>query len=170
MATVYPFQLLPENAVFMSSAFPALNKVVGSNFPLFVLDFDAAADEAAFWKLQPNDYGSGNVTIDIEWYAENAMSGNVVWEAQFAAITPNTDSQDVTTDALATLNYIQDAHLGTTSKRVHRCSITLSNLDSLANRDDVFIRIARDANSSSATDDMANDAAFVSATLSWSNT
>lgn len=169
MATIYAPPLMPENAVFLGTAFPQLNKVNGTNFAYYVLDFDAATDEAATWKFRADNYGSGNLTLDIYWYAENATSGNVVWEAQISAITPDTDSQDISTDALATLNYVQDTHLGTTSKRIHKCTITISNLDSLAAGDIVHIRIARDANGTNATDDMANDAAFIMAELSYSS-
>lgn len=169
MATVYPIVLEPQSAIFPSSNFPELSKVNGSNFPLFELLFDASTQEEAFWQIPVLNYGSGNWTIDIEWYAVNASSGNVVWQARIAAITPNTDSQDVETDALATLNYVQDAHLGTTGKRLHSCQITLSNLDSVANLDAVWIGIARDADGTNGTDNMANDAAFVKATISYSD-
>lgn len=161
---------LPEEAQFLASAFPAFSKVNGSNFPVSGLAFDAAADEAAFWKFIAQNYGSGNLTLNIFWYADNATSGNVVWEAQIAAITPNSDSQDVETDALATLNYVQDAHIGTTGQRVHQCTITISNLDSIAADDLVVLRIARDANGSNATDDLANDAILLMAELTYSDT
>lgn len=170
MATVYPISLEPPAAKFLTSNYPGLSLVAGTSFPVWRLLFDAASDEAAFWQLPVLQYGSGNWSIDIEWYAVNATSGNVVWEAQLAAITPNTDSQDVETKSLATLNYVQDAHLDTTSKRLHRCTITLSNLDSVANLDAVWLRIARDADSTNATDDLANDAALVRAVLSYSDT
>ena len=162
--------LLPEEAQFLATAFPAFSKVNGTNFPVSGLAFDAAADEAAFWKFKAQNYGSGNLTLNILWYADNATSGNVVWEAQISAITPNTDSQDIETDALATLNYVQDAHLGTTGQRVHLCTITISNLDSLADDDLVTLRIARDADSTSTTDDMANDAILLLAELTYSGT
>ena len=168
MATVKQ-QFLMEEAEFHSSAFPAIQKN-GTNFPVIGLAFDAAADEAAFFKFKASNYGSGNITLILRWYAANATSGNVVWEAQLAAITPDTDSQDVTTDSLATLNYIQDTHLGTTSKRIMACSITLSNLDSLAADDECWLRIARDANGTNATDDMANDAILVGVEIQYSDT
>jgi hypothetical protein len=169
MATVFA-ELIPEEAQFLAANFPAYTKVNGTNFPVSGLYYDAAADESAFWHLQALSYGAGNLTLDIEWYAASATANNVVWEAQIAAITPNTDTQDVETDALATLNFVQDTHLGTVGKRLHRATITISNLDSLANRDDVWIRIARDANSTNATDDMAGDAILTKAVLSYSDT
>jgi hypothetical protein len=169
MATVF-HTLLPETAQFLASAFPAYVKINGTNFPVSGLAYDATGDEAAFWKINAINYGSGNLTLDLYWYADTASTANVVFEAQLACITPNTDTQDVETDGLATLNFVQDTHLGTTGQRVHQCAITISNLDSLASRDVVFIRIARDANSTSATDDMAGDAILLMAVLSYSDT
>lgn len=169
MATV-SVTLLPEEAQFLGSAFPAYVKTNGTNFPVSGLAYDATTDEAAFWRLVALSYGSGNLTLDLYWYADSASSGNVVWEAQISAITPNTDTQDVETDGLATLNSVQDTHLGTTGQRVHSCTITISNLDSIAAGDVVHLRIARDANGTNATDDLTGDAILLGAVLSYSDT
>lgn len=169
MATVRQI-LAPEEAQFLSSAFPQFVKANGTNFPVAGLAYDASTDEAAFWKLRAMAYGSGNLTLNLAWYADTASTGNVVWEAQIAAITPNTDTQDVETDGLATLNYVQDTHLGTTGQRLHECTITISNLDSLAAGDVVWLRIARDANGTNATDDMAGDAILTLSELTYSDT
>jgi hypothetical protein len=144
--------------------------VSGTSFPVEGLAYDAAADEAALWRLVANNYGSGNITLTIFWYADTASSGAVVWEAQISAITPNTDSQDIETDGLATLNFVSDSHIGTTGQRVHSCDITISNLDSIAAGDLVHVRIARDANGTSGTDDMTGDAILLMAELSYSDT
>lgn len=165
MATVY-LQLEPGAAQFLSSAFPALVKG-GTNFPVVGLAFDAASDEAAFWMWRAVSYGSGNLSVDLDWYADTATSGDVIFEAQITAITPNTDNTDVETDSLATANSVTDTHLGTTGQRLHRCTITVSNLDSLAANDDVWLRIARDANN--ASDTMAGDAILVGVTVSYSD-
>lgn len=163
MADVYQ-QLDPGAAQFLSTAFPALVKN-GSNFPASGLAYDAAADEAAFWELRAVQYASGNVTVTLDWYADTATSGNIVWAVQLAAITPDTDSQDVETKALATANTVTDSHLGTTGQRLHRATVTVSNLDSLAAEDAVWIRIARDADN--ASDTMTGDAILVGATVSY---
>lgn len=157
-------------AIFRSTASPALVQVDGTSIPVRGLAFDATNDEAAFWSFIATSYGSGNLTVRVYWYADTATTGNVVWEAQIAAITPNTDSQDIETDALATLNFVQDTHLGTTGQRLHSADITVSNLDSLAAGDHVFLRLARDANGTNATDDMAGDAIVVLVTVSYSDT
>jgi hypothetical protein len=163
-------QLLPEEAQYLATAFPQYVKNNGTNFPVSGLAYDATTDEAAFWKLIATGYGSGNLTLTLYWYADTASTANVVWEAQVSAITPDTDSQDIETDGLATLNFVQDTHLGTTGQRVHVCAITISNTDSIAAGDVVHLRIARDANGTSATDDMTGDAILVLATLAYSDT
>jgi hypothetical protein len=163
-------QLIPETAQFLAANFPQFTKVNGSNFPVSGLAFDASVDEAAFWRFIAKNYASGNLSIEIFWYAASASSGNVVWEAQISAITPDTDTQDIETDGLATLNFVQDTHLGTTGKRLHKATITLSNLDSLADGDVVTLRIARDANGTSGTDDMTGDAIIVAVNVSYLST
>src|SRR5262245_21571555 len=100
MGTVKHVQL-PEESQFLASAFPAYVKTNGTNFPVSGLAFDAGADEAACWKFIAQNYGAGNLTLNIFWYADTATSGDVVWGAQIAAITPNSDTQDVETDGLA---------------------------------------------------------------------
>jgi len=162
--------LFPEGAQFLTSNFPAYLRNAGTNFPVSGLAYDASTDEAAFWKFIATSYGSGNLSINLYWYADTASSANVVWEAQISAITPNTDTQDVETDGLATLNFVQDTHLGTTGQRVHSCTITMSNLDSIAAGDLCHLRIARDANGTSATDDMTGDAILLLATIAYSDT
>jgi hypothetical protein len=169
MATVR-IPLAPEEAQFLASAFPQFLKANGTSIPISGLAYDASTDEAAFWKFKAINYGSGNITLVIRWYADTATSANVVWEAQLAAITPDTDSQDVETKALATLNFVQDTHLGTTGQRVHTCSITISNLDSIAANDVCWLRIARDANGTNATDDMTGDAILIEAEIQYSDT
>lgn len=159
----------PDAAKFLGSAFPAFKIALGSNFPVDGLYFDASIQESAFWKFIAENYGSGNITIDIWWYADTASSGTVVWEAQLSAITPNTDSQNIETDALATLNYVQDTHLGTTGQRVHHCQITLSNLDSIAADDLCHLKIARDADGTNAADSMTGDAVLLVARISYSD-
>lgn len=165
MATVNQV-LDPAAAQFLSTAFPALGKN-GTNFPVMSLAYDAATDEAAFWALRAINYGSGNVTVSIDWYADTASSGDVVWEVQLAAVTPNTDTQDVETKSLATANSATDSHLGTTGQRLHRVDVTVSNLDSLAANDDVWIRVARDANN--ASDTLTGDALLALVTVSYSD-
>jgi hypothetical protein len=170
MATI----LIP---IDIASAIPAStngaqHKVVdGTNFPVRSLAFDGGStDEAVYFNLgKLPSYGSGNLTLSIDWYADTATSGNVVWGAALAAITANTDMQDVETKAFATANTQQDSHLGTTGQRLHSVDLVISNLDSLAVDDDVWLHFYRDA-SDTTNDTMAGDALVTALRLSYSDT
>lgn len=169
MATVFQ-QFMPEQAQFKTTNFPQLVRNQGTNFPISGLAFDGGStDEDCYFKFRAISYGSGNLTVDIEWYADTASSGNVVFGAAIAAITPNTDTQDIETDAFDAASTIQDAHLGTTNQRVHRASIVIDNLDSVAADDLVFMHVYRDA-SDTVNDTMTGDAIITNITLSYSNT
>lgn len=152
----------------VGTAFPQYLDTAGTNFPVPGLAFDAATAESIYSTFKAINYGSGNLTIEIDWYADTASSGDVIWGFQLAAITPDTDTQDVETDGLATANTVTDSHLGTTGQRVHRTSITVSNLDSLANGDRCFFRFYRDA--AAGGDTMSGDAIVVGLVLSYSDT
>ncbi|MGW4469660.1 hypothetical protein ACWENQ_08305 [Nonomuraea sp. NPDC004354] len=166
MATIKHY-LQPEEAQFLGSAFPAYDKINGTNFPVSRLLYDASTAETAYWKLEAVNYGSGNITCDLIWYAVNATTGVVRWEVALAAITPETDSQDVETKAFATAQSVDDTHLGTTSKRLHKATITISNLDSVGVGDECWLLVRRVANN--AADTLANDAALSSVRLAYSD-
>jgi hypothetical protein len=140
----------------------------GTNFPVHGHLFDAASDEAAFFYFTAFNYGSGNLTVDLEWYADTAASGDVVFTAALAAITPDTDTQDIETKAFATANTVTDSHLGTTNQRLHRATITVSNLDSIAARDWCCLRVTRDADNGS--DTLTGDVMLTKVVVSYSDT
>lgn len=155
-------------AQFPATNYPGYVKNYGTNFPVFGLAYDAATAESAYWVFRIPAYGSGNVTVTVDWYADTATSGDVVWAAQLGAVTPNTDTQDVETKALATANTFTDNHLGTTGQRVHECDVAVSNLDSLAPNDVVILRVYRDA--ANGADTMTGDAILIAVNLSYSDT
>lgn len=128
--------------------FPATNGAApvstqGTNFPVSGLAFDATTQETAFFRFPALGYGSGNLTVTVEWYADTASANGVVFGASLAAITPNTDTQDIETKAFATENTNSDTHLGTTGQRLHTFDITVSNLDSVAAGDACVLRLRR---------------------------
>lgn len=157
----------PGAARFGGSSFPGLSLVQGTNFPVFSLAYDGSSTERAFWKVPLLGYGSGNITCTVEWYADTATSGGVTWETALAAITPNTDSQDVETKAFATANTATDTHLGTTGQRVHTVDVTISNLDSVTAGDVVWLRVSRLP--ADAGDTMTGDAMLLGLTLAYSD-
>lgn len=167
MATVRQL-LAPDGAHFLSSSFPQLRRELGTNFPVVSLSYDGSSTERAYWKFSPVNYGSGNITATIEWYADTASSGAVVWETALAAITPNTDTQDVQTKAFDTVNTATDTHLGTTGQRVHSVDVTISNLDSIAAGDAAWLRVSRLPGD--AGDTMTGDAQLIGILLAYSDT
>jgi hypothetical protein len=156
------------DAKFPTSNPAAPSLVQGTNFPVGGLAFDATTQEAAFFDFPAIDYGSGNVTVTVEWYADTASANGIVFGASLAAVTPNTDSQDIETKAFATENTGSDTHLGTTGQRVHSFDITVSNLDSLAAGDDVRLRLRRVP--ADASDTMTGDAIVTRVKVSYSDT
>ena len=157
-----------RSADLRTSGFPQLVRHNGTNIPVAGYAFDAATEEAIFFDFRATRYGSGNLTVDVDWYSTAATSGAVMWGAQIAAITPTTDTQDVETDALATVATTTTSHPGTTTQRLLRTSITVSSLDSLAADDDVRIRISRVA--ANAADTMTGDVIATRVTVSYSDT
>ncbi len=169
MATVH-IPVHPRSAVAGSSGGARPDVVIGTNFPIPVLGFaGGTVDNHAYWTFRAVEYGSGNLTLDIDWYAETASSGVVRWGAQIAAITPNTDTQDIETDAFATATEVNDTHLGTTDKRLHRATLTITNLDSLAADDWFVLHIYREA-SDTGNDTMTGNALMALSNLSYSDT
>jgi len=156
-------QLVPEAARYLATAFPQLVPGLGSNFPAPALGFDAAAVESAYFVFRAADYVSGNVTVDIEWYAA-ATSNAVVWGAAIACQTPS-DAQSVLTKTMGTAATVTTTKSGTANGPM-RSTITITSLDSLAADDVVWLRVYRDATSGS--DTMANDAFLTLVQVSYS--
>ena len=158
----------PRDALFPASNPATFKAVAGSNFPVESLAFDATTEETCYFTFPALSYGSGNITVRINWYADTATAEDVVFGCSLAAITPNTDTQDIETDAFATETTGTDAHLGTTGQRLHEMTVTVSNLDSVAAGDWCVLRLARKVGD--AADDMTGDALVVLVTVEYSDT
>jgi hypothetical protein len=169
MATV-KIQLPPTAFIPAASNGPQFRCVSGTNAPIVSLSFDGATNETAYTALRAASYGSGNLTLTINWYADSGTTGSVVWEAAIAAITPDTDAVDIEGASFdyATAATVTDAHLGSQAQRPQTCAITISSLDSLAANDYVMLKIARLA--TDGADDMTGvDAQMIWAELSYSD-
>jgi len=155
----------PESASFPATGAAQYKTVSGTNYPVESLAFGDAASENCFFKFITTGYTSGNMTVTFNWYADTATSGVVVWEAQLAAITPNSDTQDIETKAFGTAQNVSDTHLGTTGQRLHTVDLTLSNIDSVAANDYCVIRVGRTP--LVAADTMAGDALLTDVIVSY---
>jgi hypothetical protein len=129
---------------------------------LLVIDFDAAVDESAvFVDVLPPTYGGGGLTVKIRWMASTATSGTTRWLAAIERHQRGTDDQDV--DSFAAAQAAGTAAAGVSGSEVETV-ITLSagaNMDSLAVGERYRLKITRDADQSTGTDDMAGDAELV---------
>ncbi|MEV4287372.1 hypothetical protein AB0K40_17850 [Nonomuraea bangladeshensis] len=169
MATIRQY-LAPEEAVFGPSAFPQYVRNYGSQFTVSGLAYDASAAEVAYWKFCPFNYGSGNITCDVLWYADTSTTSThgVTWQVAIAAITPGVDTQNVETKAFAA-NQQGSTDLGSTNaQKLMKTTVTISNLDSVADGDEVWIKVTRLV--SDAADDLTGDAILTSVRLSYSDT
>ena len=160
--------LFPRDAQYPAANFAQYKAVSGTNFPVESLAFDATTEETCYFNFKAVSYGSGNVTARIRWYADTGASGGVVFGASLAAITPNTDTQDIETKAFATEVTGSDTHLGTTNQRLHEMTIVITNLDSIAADDWVELRLARKV--SDGSDDMTGDALVTEVDIEYSDT
>lgn len=158
----------PNDAYFPTSNPGAPTMVQGTNFPVPGLAFDATTQETVFFRFPLLSYGSGNITVTVDWYADTASANGIVFGAAIACITQNTDTQDIETDAFATENTASDTHLGTTGQRLHMFDITVSNLDSAAAGDDVTLRLRRAP--ADASDTITGDAIVTRVIVSYSDT
>lgn len=170
MATVRQTLSL-KSADTQTSAIPELYAVQGTNFPVIgARSFDGSSTERIFLKFMPYNYGSGDITVTIHWYAASATTGGVTWECALAAMTPNTDSGSVEAKAFATVATATDTHLGTTAKRPMSVDVTLTGaaLDSVAAGDLAWLRVSRLPTDGG--DTMSGDAVLVGVDVSYSDT
>lgn len=134
-----------------TSSVATISSVAGTNFPVTVASFAANSVNVAYYRLGAELYGTGNWTVEIHWYSiSGSTSGNVTWSVQIAAITPNVDTGSVEAKAFATATTATLA-ANANAKADYATSMSISNLDSVASGDDVWLRVTRSDNASSMT-------------------
>lgn len=142
----------PLNAEFPATAFPQLIPI--NNRP--VLAYDAAADENAHWASIAPQGLTGAITVVITYIMASATSGAVRFQAALEAITDN-DSTDLdAADSFDTDNSNGET-VPATAGFPSQLSITMTNADSLAAADYYRLRVRRDADGTSGTDDATGD-------------
>lgn len=125
---------------------------------LMVLEFDAATDESAvFVGIMPQTTSlSSGLKIRINWIADTATTGTCRWGAQIERM--NTDLDSDSFDTASTAGSTTNA----TSGIITTTEITITTIDSLAVGEPFRLKIYRDADGTSGTDDMTGDAQLVS--------
>lgn len=147
-------------AVFtpMTSQPPASNfATLDTRNSIAVLNFDASTDESATWvSIMPEaaSLGSG-LLIRIHWMALSATSGTVRWGAQLERMNTDLDS-----DSFDTAETAGTATSGTSGIPAVT-QITLTTIDSVAAGEMYRLKVYRDADGTSGTDDMTGDAQLI---------
>jgi len=121
-----------------------------------VLAFDASSDEAVYFSdIAPQNI-SGTPTAIVTYMMASATTGAVRFQAAIEAV-----SDGDATDLDATTSFDTDNSAGATvpgtAGYIDQLSITLTNADSLAAGDYFRLRLNRDANGTSGTDDATGD-------------
>lgn len=139
----------------------------GTNFPKSGWAFDGGSSvEAIYFEVAAINYGSGNLTLLIDFYT-SATSNATVWQAAISATTPG-DAQSMLTDALQTAQNSGGVTSNSTGNGPKQGSITISNLDSLANLDRFTLKVFRDPTNGSDTN--TSDSIIFGLWLQYSDT
>jgi hypothetical protein len=137
---------------------PASNyATVDTRNSIMVLEFDAATDESSvFVGVMPEaaSLGSG-LKIRIHWMADTATSGTCRWGVQIERM--NTDEDSDSFDTAATAGSTTNG----TSGIITTTEITITTIDSVAAGEPYRLKVFRDADGTSGTDDMTGDAQLV---------
>jgi hypothetical protein len=154
-------------AYLPTSNFPAFREIVGTNFTFTALSFSDTIEQTCYFIFSATNFGSGSVGVKFKWYAETAVSGNIVWGSSLACITPNTDNLDILSKSFAAEQTITDSHLASTGRRLHEITLPLTNLDGLASGDLCVVRIRRKA--ADINDTMSGNALLIGVDVEYSN-
>jgi hypothetical protein len=124
-----------------------------------VLDFDGATDEEAVWTgVLPSTYGGNGLTVDTFWSFTAATSGSLRVQAAIERI--DLSGLDVDADSFEAFQSAGGTAPGTTGM-VIKVSVVFtsgSQMDSLVAGELFRVKIRRDADGTSGTDDIATDA------------
>lgn len=124
-----------------------------------VLDFDGATDEeAVFEGVLPRRYGGGGLTVNLHVAFTSATTGSVRFQAAIERI--DASGLDIDADSFAAFQGGGGSAPGT-SGQVIVVAVAFANgaeMDSLAVGEAFRLKIRRDADGTSGTDDIATDA------------
>lgn len=114
------------------------------------LAFDAATPEIILYSFRlPTDFESAPL-LQIQWSHSVSSTGNVRWGCQISKVTPNSDTDDMTsTRTFDTENTAADA--GVATRRLQEVEMTLSNFDSAVAKDNITLKFYRDADDAADT-------------------
>lgn len=147
--------LTPLNSEAPSASYATIDSRNGH----YVLDFSGTADEETVFKLElPAWYAGGGLTVDLWCSFTSATSGSVRWQAGIER--DDVSSLDIDADSFAAFQSVGGTAPGTSGQFV-KVSITFTSgaqMDSAAAGEMIRLKIRRDADGTSGTDDITTDA------------
>ena len=153
----------PGHAELPSSAAATFDTRAGaSNAVHLVLDFDDATDETAeFAGFMPRHYDGGGVTVTVGWMATTATTGTISLDVSFKSVTD--DADDLDTKAFAAANNANPTTASATGEvdYVTRTFTDGADMDSVAAGEYFRLRVTRDGDGTTSTDNMTGDMELV---------
>lgn len=127
-----------------------------------VLDFDDTTDESVdFGGLMPRNYAGGGLTVTVGWMATSATTGTISLDVSFMSVTD--DADDLDTKTFAAANNANPTTASATGE-VDFATITFTDgadMDSVAAGEYFRLRVTRDANGTTSTDNLSGDMELV---------
>lgn len=127
-----------------------------------VLDFDDTTDESAvFCGFMPRNYAGGGITVTVGWMATSATTGAISLDVALMSVTD--DADDLDTKSFAAANNANPT-TASASGEVDYATVTFTDgadMDSVAAGELFYLKVTRDANGTTSTDDMAGDMELV---------
>ena len=127
-----------------------------------VLDFDDATDESAeFGLFMPRHYDGGGLTVTVGWMATTATTGTISLDVAFKSVTD--DADDLDSKAFAAANNANPTTASATGE-VDYVTITFTDgadMDSVAAGEYFRLKVMRDGNGTTSTDNLSGDMEFV---------
>jgi len=127
-----------------------------------VLDFDADADESAVFEgVMPRNYAGGGVTVTVGWAATSATSGTISLDLSFMSVSD--DADDLDTKSFAAANNANPTTASATGE-VDYSATTFTDgadMDSVAVGELFYLKVTRDADGTTSTDNMTGDMELV---------
>lgn len=124
-----------------------------------VLDFDGSTDEeAVFSGVLPRHYAGGGLTVRVFAAFTSATTGSCRWQGAIERI--DASSLDIDADSFTSFQSVGVSAPGTSGQVITGDIAFTSgaNMDSLAAGEAFRLKIRRDADGTSGTDDIATDA------------
>lgn len=145
-------ELLPDSAKFDGAGNFPQRMEQGTAPKRVVLAFDAATDEAAYWKFIARQGLTGTMKIIIQYWMASATTGTIAFEVSIEKTTPDAAFDMEGAASFDTANAGNETVPGTQGY-LGKIEITLTNKDSIAAGDSFRVKVEFDTATATAAGD-----------------